>query len=218
MIFRVLAFSSAVLGGAGASQFPEYSQQYLQRLSGAVEELDRVSADFDASAEAAGLNRDQALAQMEGTAFLESRRADMDRTFARHARLSEDLAALEESGPFARALHAWRMTDSDVAQAAWGDFEPAVPVTGEGAVFAGGGAVLGWFSLAGLWALLAWLGSKLFRRRQPSALAAFPSASDTPPADASRINLRAQASTRRLDNDKTKGKADGQAARNTPKH
>ncbi|MEM9851772.1 MAG: DUF2937 family protein, partial [Pseudomonadota bacterium] len=37
------------------SQFPEFSQQYVQRLGGAVDELRRVAADFDASARAAGL-------------------------------------------------------------------------------------------------------------------------------------------------------------------
>lgn len=212
MIFRVVAFASAVLGGAGASQFPEYSQQYLQRLSGAVEELDRVTADFDASAQAAGLDRDAALAQMEGTEFLESRRADMTGTFERHARLTEDLEALETSGSFTRALHAWRMTDSDVAQAAWGDFEPAVPVTGEGAAFAGGGAVLGWLSLAGLWALLAGLGRMLFARRR-TAPVAFPSPSDAAPLDASRVDLRKHTTTRRQT--KVKGPAQDEGPDNT---
>jgi len=38
-----------------------------------------VAADFDASAARAGLTREQALAQIAGTDFLEDRRAEMTR-------------------------------------------------------------------------------------------------------------------------------------------
>ena len=85
MILRAFAFASAVLGGASASQFPEYSQQYLQRLSGAVEELTRVTTDFDRTAQDSGLTREEALAQYAGNNFLDKRQADMRRTVKRQA-------------------------------------------------------------------------------------------------------------------------------------
>lgn len=190
MIYRALAFSTAVLGGAGASQFPEYSQQYLQRLSGAVDELRIVVEQFDASAEGAGLSREEALDQMTGTEFLNSRQSDMRRTFSRYERLSGDLVALENAGTWGRVAQAYRMVDSEVARAALEDFKPAVPVTAEGAAYAGGGAAAGWFTWAGIWASLAWLGRSLFRRKRQPALA---TGDDTPPLDASRISLRNQA-------------------------
>ena len=200
MIGRVLAFSSAVLGGAGASQYPEYAQQYAQRLSGAVEELTRVTEDFDASAAASGLTRQQALDELSGTEFLDNRKEDMSRAFARHARLTVDLEALETAGPYARALQAWRLTDSDVARAAWEDFEPAVPVTAEGAVFAGGGLVLGWLSWAVIWGAIVGLFRRLFRGRRQAAVAGHEtSAADTPPLDASRVDLRWQALSKERD-------------------
>ncbi len=162
MLLRALILAGGLTGAAGLSQFPEYSQQYTQRLAGAVDELSRVVADFDASAAAEGLSRDAALAQMTGTDFVERRRADMTRTIARAERLSADLEALRAAGPFTRAAHATRFTDPEIASRAWQDFKPAMPLTFEGAVFAGVGFLGGLGLLSGLLALLRWP----FRRRQ----------------------------------------------------
>lgn len=67
MIVRTLTLVAALSAGAATSQFPEFSQQYAQRLGGAVDALAEVVADFDASAQAEGLTRTQALEQMQGT-------------------------------------------------------------------------------------------------------------------------------------------------------
>jgi len=151
MILRVIVLAGGLLGGASASQFPEFAQQYTQRLGGAVDALGEVVADFDASAAGAGLTRDAALAQLQGTDFLEARRRDMTRTFVRYDRLRSDLAILEQAGPFMRAYHAARMTDGDVARAALDTFEPAVPLGMAGLTFAGVGFLAG---LAAVWAIL----------------------------------------------------------------
>jgi len=156
MILRGIALVGGLAGAIGLSQFPEYSQQYSQRLGGAVDELSRVVSDFDASAQAVGLTREAALEQMAGTAFLDRRRADMARTFDRHARLSADLAALRGAGPFMRAYYAARLTDAEIAARAWGDYRPALPLTFAGVVFAGLGFLAGAMMLSGLWRMLCW--------------------------------------------------------------
>lgn len=165
MIVRALVLAGGVLGAASASQFPEFSQQYTQRLGGAVDALGQVVADFDASAQAAGLDREAALAQMAGTAFLDRRRGDMERTFARHDRLSADLTVLETAGPFMRAYHATRMRDRDVARAALAVYEPAVPLNMPGLVFAASGFLAG---LATIWALIRVILWPFGRRRTAS--------------------------------------------------
>lgn len=147
MIVRVLMLVGGMLGGASASQFPEFSQQYTQRLGGAVDALTQVVVDFDASASAAGLSRNAALAQMRGTPFLDSRRRDMSRTFQRHDALRADLQRLAGAGPFMRAYHAAHMTDRDVARAALAAYQPAVPINMAGAIFAGTGFVVGWMAV-----------------------------------------------------------------------
>lgn len=154
-MIRVLCLLGGLAGGAGLSQYPEFSQQYLQRLAGQVDALTEVVKDFDASALAAGLGREQALEQMTGTPFLESRQGDMRRTFARHARLAENLIVLRDAGPMARLTLPHRMGDTATLRATWADFTPAVPVSVAGAATTGAGFVAGWGLLAALFAALA---------------------------------------------------------------
>lgn len=166
-MIRILTLITGLFGAASLSQFPEFSQQYLQRLAGAVDELTRVVADFDASAAGVGLSRDAALESLTGGEFQEARRADMTRTIARSERLSADLAVLRDTPMAMRALQPHRFTDAEIAAAAWADFKPAVPVTVTGAGFAGSGfligAILGW----PIWRILGWPLRAL--RRRPAA-------------------------------------------------
>lgn len=159
---RSIVFAGGLAGAAATSQFPEFSQQYLQRLGGAVDALGEVVADFDASATASDLTREEALAQMQGTAFLERRSADMARSIIRYERLSSDLETLQGQGPFMRAYNGTRFTDSEIASAAWDAFQPAVPVSFAGLTFAGAGFLSGSVILSFILGLL----RLPFRRRQ----------------------------------------------------
>lgn len=163
MILKTLALAGGLGGAAALSQFPEFSQQYVQRLGGAVDELTRVAADFDASAASVGLSREAALAQMQGTDFVARRRADMERSFARLERLEADLAALRGHGPFMRAYRSASLSDRDIAARTWGDFAPAVPLNRAGAIFAALGFVAGWGGLRALAGLL----RRVLPRRNP---------------------------------------------------
>ena len=162
MILRALTLAGGIAGAAATSQFPEFSQQYLQRLGGAVDALTEVVTDFDASAQTVGLTRDAALAQMQGTAFLERRRTDMTRTFTRYESLRTDLSALQGEGPFMRAYRLPHFSDVEIAQAAWTAYQPAVPLNFAGLSFAGVGFVLGSAALSLVLRLIRWP----FRRRR----------------------------------------------------
>ena len=161
MIVRAITLAGGLAVGAGTSQFPEFSQQYAQRLGGAVDALSEVVTDFDTSAAAEGLSRSEALGQMTGADFIERRRTDMERTFDRHAILTDDLKLLAEAGPFMRAYQVARFTDGDVASAAWDAFQPAVPLNLTGAFFAGFGFLVGFITMSSLLAVIRWP----FRRR-----------------------------------------------------
>ena len=149
MIGRVLALAGGVSGAVGLAQFPEFSQQYLQRLAGQVDALTVVVRDFDATAQRNGLTREDALGQMTGNAFLDDRQKDLRRTFLRHARLSDNLVALREAGPLERMLMPQRLGDGETLAATWSDFRPAAPVTPEGLAAAGVGFVRGWGGVGG---------------------------------------------------------------------
>ncbi|MEM6886818.1 MAG: DUF2937 family protein [Pseudomonadota bacterium] len=157
MFLRTLTLVVTVCGGLLAAQFPAFSQQYAQRLGGAVDELARVVADFDASAQAAGLTRQAALAELRGTVFLERRQQDMRRSVGRLKTLRGDLEALKGAGPFMRAYYIGHLTDRDVVRRTLETFKPGLPVGTAGFSF----FVLGWLAASGIVSLCA----RLLRRR-----------------------------------------------------
>jgi len=168
-MFKIIALTGGLAGAAGLSQYPEFAQQYTQRLAGQVDALTAVVADFEASAMRSGLTRTQAFEQMTGTQFLADRQADMRRTFARHAVLSDNLATLRETSAMSRLTMPLKLTDVATFESTWADFRPAVPLSGAGIVAAGAGGVAGWGITAALLALIV-----SFFRRAPKVAASQP--------------------------------------------
>ncbi|WP_417721004.1 DUF2937 family protein [Salipiger sp.] len=156
MFAKTLALAAGLTGAAGLSQFPEFSQQYVQRLGGTVDELARSLAEFDRDAAGLGLDRAEALRQLATGGDFGAARADtMGDTIRRHDRLAADLAALTGAGALERVRLATHLTDPDLVQRTWQSYRPAVPVTPEGAAFAGTGFVGGWFVVSLLLSVLA---------------------------------------------------------------
>lgn len=153
---RFLAVLGGVAGAVALSQFPEFSQQYLQRLAGKVDALAVVMADFDASAAQGGLSREAALQQLSGTAFAQSHQSDLRATFATHDRLAAHLAALRAASPVERLTMPQRMADPETLEATWADFQPAIPTTTAGAMTAGLGYLAGWIGSGVLLRLIFW--------------------------------------------------------------
>lgn len=151
---RVLALVAGLAGATALSQFPEFSQQYLQRLGGQADALTAVATAFDASATAAGLTREAALANLSAGTFQLAHQADMRETLARADRVDNDLALLRAASPLERLALPQRFRDAETLQATWADFRPAVPVTADGLISAGIGFLLGYGLMAGLIALI----------------------------------------------------------------
>lgn len=161
-MWRMVAILGGVAGAVMLSQFPEFSQQYLQRLAGKVDALTAVVADFDASAAKNGLTREAALAQMTGTPFNLAHQADLRVTFVEAQALAENLATLRAAPPLARLMMPQRLGDAETLRATWADFKPAMPTTADGAITAGIGYGAGWMTVGALWALV----RRAFRRRR----------------------------------------------------
>lgn len=160
---RIVNIAGGALLAAGASQFPEYSQQYVQRLGGAVDELEKIVFAFDNAAAASNLSRDEALSELSGTDFLNRRQDDMRLTIGRYERLRVDYNNLRDATAFERVLYINGLTDRELVANTWDDFEPAVPLTPDGAVFTFSGFLAGFLSLFGL--------TKLMRRRRRASAA-----------------------------------------------
>jgi hypothetical protein len=160
----------AGIGGLGLavalSQFPEYAQQYTQRLGGAVDELRVITEDFDRAAVAGGLDRVTALQRYNASNddFLAGRGTSMTATFERYEQLSATLARIEGAGPAERFQSLPAYLDTDIGQRTLENYRPAIPVTMEGILYAGGGFILGYLILSALWRFLA----MPFRKRYPA--------------------------------------------------
>jgi len=166
MIGRALTLVGGLAGAAGLSQFPEFSQQYVQRLGGAVDELGRFVSEFDADAAEVGLTRHSALVDLGQGGTMGAQRAEtMAGVIMRYERLSTDLSALRSAGPFTRAYRMRSFGDAEIAQAAWADFRPAVPLNMAGGIFAGAGFLAGLMIMGAALALL----RLPFRRRRTRA-------------------------------------------------
>ena len=162
-IVRVAAMAFGLFGGTVASQGPEFAQQYRQRIGGAIDELRQVVQRFETDAQASGETPDGAIARLRSNPDdLASRQGiAMQANLERLARLEQHRQAMIEAGPFARVALIVREGDTNVMQAAYRDFEPALPVTEEGVLSAGAGFIVAWGGLL----LLAGFIRSLFRRR-----------------------------------------------------
>ncbi|HEY8579608.1 MAG TPA: DUF2937 family protein [Beijerinckiaceae bacterium] len=149
MILRTAAMATGLLLGVLASQIPEYAQQYRQRLGGAIDEINRMLADFDADAARAAMSRNEGVERLSRNpdVFVAQRGQRVREEEARAQRLERQLAAMREGGPVRRVAVLARDFDSRIAQRAWESYEPAVPTTVEGALAAVIGFFLGWSAL-----------------------------------------------------------------------
>jgi hypothetical protein len=162
---RSLSIVGGLVLAAGLSQFPEYAQQYEQRLGGAVDELRVIVNEFELSATSFGLTRDQALARYAATGddFIRGRGVTMANIISRYETLSATLAEIQGAIGWERFSHLPQYFDSDVGRRALESYRPAVPVTVEGAIYAIGGFMLGYLLVSGLVRFL----MLPFRRRTP---------------------------------------------------
>jgi hypothetical protein len=150
----VLGFIGGLAGAISLSQFPEFSQQYLQRLGGQRDALAAVVQAFDASATENGLTREAALADLSSSPFQLAHQADIRGTIERLHRVDADLTLLRAAGPLERLALPHRFRDTETFQATWNDFKPAVPVTPEGLIAGGIGLAAGWLLISLLLGLI----------------------------------------------------------------
>jgi len=150
-LFRKIIIGLAACGGlATASQAPEFSQQYRQRLGGAIEELRTVAKDFENDAAASELTSNEALAVLSGsdTKLNRDRGTSMTRTIRRFETLRGQRQAMERIPVILRPMSVLSNPDAKISKDAWNDFEPAIPINLPGLTWAALGALLAGFAAA----------------------------------------------------------------------
>jgi Protein of unknown function (DUF2937) len=146
LMIRRLALAIGLLCALAGSQLPEFAQQYRQRLGGAIDELDRMIAQFDADADAQALTRAQGVERLKTNpdALAKERGAAIETDIEREARLTRQREAFKIGGPLTRLASLIENFDPATAGKAIRDYEPAVPITFEAFVVGGIALVIGW--------------------------------------------------------------------------
>lgn len=145
-IIRRLALAIGLLFALAGSQLPEFAQQYRQRLGGAIDELDRMIAEFDSEAQRQSLTREQGVDRLKANAdaLAQERGAAIASDVDRAARLTRQQEAFKIGGPLTRLASLIENFDPATAAQAIRDYEPAVPITFEAFVVAGIALLVGW--------------------------------------------------------------------------
>ena len=169
MFARRIAVAIGILFALIGTQWPEFSQQYRQRLGGALDELTRAISAFTTEATNESLSVEAAIARLiDNKDPLARERGEAVRDeIARRARISDALQAMKDAGPMARLWVMIRDYDPQAADGTLQAFEPAVPLGREGWIVGGVGFLLGWCATH----LTAWPVRRHFERRRLRAAA-----------------------------------------------
>ena len=130
-----------LVGAVLLSQFPEFFQQYVQRLGGRLDEVTNQVSALDKRAAEAGtstplylrdfvLNRDPQV-RREGQ--------ELQALVQRRVTLADDYQALTGSDRWWRAGRFATHFDWDIAATTFRVYQPAMPVTAEAGIYAGAG-------------------------------------------------------------------------------
>lgn len=160
-----------IAGAISFSQLPEFIQQYLQRLGGHLDEARRQLDQFRGAAKQAGMPLEQFATATSGNADpgLSHLGAVMQESISRVDSLAAADAAVRRATLLGKPFVFIEHLDPTIARATWNVFQPAVPTTMEGLVYAASGAMV-LFSLYHL--LVRYPVRRLFRARKTALTAA----------------------------------------------
>lgn len=136
MFTRVVALLIGLFGALAGTQFPEFAQQYRQRLGGALDALRGELAIFDRQAAALGLDRGGAIRRLAANSDpLAQKRAEAAAELEiRVARIERQATRLERAAPIERLFVFFNDPDREIARQTFSIYEPAIPVTSESVI------------------------------------------------------------------------------------
>lgn len=142
---RLLAFILGVAGAIIASQGPGFTLQYMQNVQGRVDELTTIVEAQEEDLREKNYTRETAMNECRTASdLLDAFCSNYRMAVERLEYLSAHLAELEDATDYVRPLILARSYDRDIAASVKDQFEPAVPATLHGAVYAGGGFAVAW--------------------------------------------------------------------------
>jgi hypothetical protein len=160
MVGRFLAFVGGVAGAIAGSQAPGFTLQYVQNLSGRIDELRPIVEQFDADVARYGYTRARAIAECEtAEGLLDALCSGYSTTIERYEILTAHYAELMAASEYARPIFVMKGAAEnqivrEIALSVKKEYKPAVPATLDGAAYAGGGFAVIWGLLSFLFGIL----------------------------------------------------------------
>jgi hypothetical protein len=171
MLKRILFLCVGLMGAAGGSQAPEFTQQYLQRLGGWVDSYQDRVARLDSRAKQFNMTREQYIAALQASTDPKVRNEAANiASWPVYLKRYTEMQQILQNGPVWMQPVRLFQSYSDPAfapiiQATWKDYKFGTQLTGTGAAFASAGFVLGWLAMvAGMAAAM--MPVKAIRRRR----------------------------------------------------
>ncbi|MEX0760083.1 MAG: DUF2937 family protein [Tistlia sp.] len=145
MIGRIVNGVFGAGGGALLSQFPAFFAQYRQQLAGRLAQARADLSRVTEEAAALGLSPEQYLdrAEAEGGQFTRVLVEGARQTLEALERLQAAYQAFATATPLGRPVVFARHVDQEILDSTAAHFQPAVPLTPEGLVYAGTGLLAG---------------------------------------------------------------------------
>jgi len=139
LVDRIIAVAGALL----FAQFPQFFVQYLQRLGGHRDELERVVDLYLDAAKTSGETIESYIGLHLKSAIPEFVKTGkiMEQNFERFRDLGAALKELTTCGPWTKFFVFLKNIDLDIAGAALKNFVPGIPLSGEGFAYAALGLV-----------------------------------------------------------------------------
>jgi hypothetical protein len=150
MLRGLFPLTAGLVLAGGLSQFPEFAQQYTQRVGGAWVEVRTVADGFRADAAADGKSVEQALDGYRalGSTFYADRAASMESTLEREAFLRTHYARLTQGTGFDQLVVFAKERDLGIAQDTLSIYQPALPISFTGVAHAALGFLAGFLVLS----------------------------------------------------------------------
>ena len=155
MFGRLLALIAGAALAVAASQGPAFTDQYVQNLTGRIDELRPIVEEFDTKVGEYNYTRTTAMAECStATGLLDALCSTYETVVARYEMLTAHMAELSAASIWTRPLILARTYKKDIAESVYSVFKPAVPASPEGFAYGGGGFLAGFLALSIIFGVL----------------------------------------------------------------
>jgi len=140
---KLLQILAGLTGGGALAQFPEFYQQYLQRLAGRMDEVRQRADEIAGDAMANGLDVQTYIVRFLDSPAHAMEGERMAEALESAARLDAAYGALAHAGAWQQLPLFLRHFDAALARDTGSLFQPALPLTFGGLIYALDGAAVG---------------------------------------------------------------------------